>query len=177
MRVKSLKSILKTSQSNRQTYLKSNRRNERHYKIYTQEMENCCPQISSAKSDQTLKETIQDDYQLTHQRDQRRHAVVFNDDEDQKIVQLVKIHGPKFYKIGKKFPGKTISMVKNRFYKFLRYQFKDCFWKYKVKKIEKRLNQNKTQIADDIKLKMESLNLFSDLKEIMKGFINNLEQI
>ncbi|KAM3138980.1 hypothetical protein pb186bvf_008993 [Paramecium bursaria] len=43
--------------------------------------------------------------------------------EDQKILELVLAQGPKFNKISKLFPGKTISMVKNRYYKYLRFKW------------------------------------------------------
>jgi len=44
----------------------------------------------------------------------------FTAEEDRKIIELVLQMGPKFVKIAPLFPGKTYSMVKNRYYKHLR---------------------------------------------------------
>ncbi|CAD8207650.1 unnamed protein product [Paramecium octaurelia] len=41
--------------------------------------------------------------------------------EDKRILELVIQLGPNFNKIVKYFPGKTMNMIKNRYYKKLRY--------------------------------------------------------
>ncbi|KAM3137043.1 hypothetical protein pb186bvf_010771 [Paramecium bursaria] len=45
----------------------------------------------------------------------------FTAQEDKQILKLVFQVGPNFNKIVKYFPGKTMNMVKNRYYKKLRY--------------------------------------------------------
>ncbi|CAK90974.1 unnamed protein product (macronuclear) [Paramecium tetraurelia] len=45
----------------------------------------------------------------------------FTKDEDREILKHVFQHGPNFNKIVKYFPGKTMNMIKNRYYKKLRY--------------------------------------------------------
>ncbi|CAD8184312.1 unnamed protein product [Paramecium octaurelia] len=45
----------------------------------------------------------------------------FSDLEDQRILELVIQLGPNFNKIVKYFPGKTMNMIKNRYYKKLRF--------------------------------------------------------
>ncbi|CAD8046097.1 unnamed protein product [Paramecium sonneborni] len=47
----------------------------------------------------------------------------FSFQEDKAILLYVLYFGPKFMKIAKFFPTKTISMVKNRYYKCLRYRW------------------------------------------------------
>lgn len=44
----------------------------------------------------------------------------FSPEEDRILLLLVKKLGPKFQKITKYFPGKTLNMLKNRYYKNLR---------------------------------------------------------
>ncbi|CAD8155954.1 unnamed protein product [Paramecium pentaurelia] len=45
----------------------------------------------------------------------------FTFQEDKLILELVQQVGPNFNKIVKSFPGKTMNMIKNRYYKRLRY--------------------------------------------------------
>ncbi|CAD8175614.1 unnamed protein product [Paramecium octaurelia] len=45
----------------------------------------------------------------------------FTFQEDKRILELVQQVGPNFNKIVKQFPGKTMNMIKNRYYKKLRY--------------------------------------------------------
>ncbi|CAD8163233.1 unnamed protein product [Paramecium octaurelia] len=45
----------------------------------------------------------------------------FTFQEDKRILELVQQVGPNFNKIVKSFPGKTMNMIKNRYYKKLRY--------------------------------------------------------
>ncbi|CAD8128141.1 unnamed protein product [Paramecium sonneborni] len=45
----------------------------------------------------------------------------FTKDEDKEILMFVSLYGPNFNKIVKYFPGKTMNMIKNRYYKKLRY--------------------------------------------------------
>ncbi|CAD8204734.1 unnamed protein product [Paramecium pentaurelia] len=53
----------------------------------------------------------------------KSNAHPFSNIEDKRILELVLKIGPKFYKISKSFPGKSVSMVKNRYYKYLRYRW------------------------------------------------------
>ncbi|CAD8127761.1 unnamed protein product [Paramecium sonneborni] len=54
----------------------------------------------------------------------RKHeAIPFNYQEDRQILLQVLEQGPKFFKIAKSFPGRTLNMVKNRYYKTLRYKW------------------------------------------------------
>ncbi|CAD8116842.1 unnamed protein product [Paramecium sonneborni] len=55
----------------------------------------------------------------------------FSQDEDKRILQLVLNNGPKFQKIHRHFPGKTLAMVKNRYYKYLRFRWEILGENYK----------------------------------------------
>ncbi|CAD8126161.1 unnamed protein product [Paramecium sonneborni] len=52
-----------------------------------------------------------------------RKTKIFNLNEDQKILRLVLLIGPKFKKIAKQIPGKSINNIKNRYYRNLRYRW------------------------------------------------------
>ncbi|CAD8127433.1 unnamed protein product [Paramecium sonneborni] len=84
--------------------------------------------------DDQLKNPIQDEssleYLMTlciqqstqnqiHKQTFQKHN--FTKDEDKEILKLVSLYGPNFNKIVKYFPGKTMNMIKNRYYKKLRY--------------------------------------------------------
>ena len=53
----------------------------------------------------------------------RKPGQKFTAEEDRLILELVLSIGPKFQKIHRHFPGKTLAMVKNRYYKNLRYRW------------------------------------------------------
>ncbi|CAD8108398.1 unnamed protein product [Paramecium primaurelia] len=55
----------------------------------------------------------------------------FTEEEDRLILQLVLNNGPKFQKIHRHFPGKTLAMVKNRYYKHLRFRWELLGQNYK----------------------------------------------
>lgn len=47
---------------------------------------------------------------------------MFTTEEDRILIILVKKLGPNFSKISKYFPAKTVNMLKNRYYKHLRFK-------------------------------------------------------
>ncbi|CAK69727.1 unnamed protein product (macronuclear) [Paramecium tetraurelia] len=47
----------------------------------------------------------------------------FSLEDDKRILQLVLNNGPKFQRIHRHFHGKTLAMVKNRYYKYLRFRW------------------------------------------------------
>ncbi|CAK78207.1 unnamed protein product (macronuclear) [Paramecium tetraurelia] len=63
-----------------------------------------------------------EDFQFKQQIAQKRiNDQRFTYQEDKRILELVQQVGPNFNKIVKSFPGKTMNMIKNRYYKRLRY--------------------------------------------------------
>ncbi|CAD8164205.1 unnamed protein product [Paramecium octaurelia] len=63
-----------------------------------------------------------EDFQFKQQIVKRRiNDQRFTYQEDKRILELVQQVGPNFNKIVKSFPGKTMNMIKNRYYKRLRY--------------------------------------------------------
>ncbi|CAD8064129.1 unnamed protein product [Paramecium primaurelia] len=63
-----------------------------------------------------------EDDQFKQQNGKRRiNDQRFTFQEDKRILELVQQVGPNFNKIVKQFPGKTMNMIKNRYYKKLRY--------------------------------------------------------
>ncbi|CAK78740.1 unnamed protein product (macronuclear) [Paramecium tetraurelia] len=61
--------------------------------------------------------------QSKNQIEKVQQSIPFSPQEDQSILLYVLHFGPKFMKIAKFFPTKTINMVKNRYYKMLRYKW------------------------------------------------------
>ncbi|CAD8093361.1 unnamed protein product [Paramecium primaurelia] len=55
----------------------------------------------------------------------------FSLEDDKRILQLVLKNGPKFQKIHRHFHGKTLAMVKNRYYKYLRFRWEILGQNYK----------------------------------------------
>ncbi|CAD8211215.1 unnamed protein product [Paramecium octaurelia] len=53
----------------------------------------------------------------------KRKTRNFTLSDDQKILHLVLTLGPKFKQIAKKIPGKSINVIKNRYYRDLRYRW------------------------------------------------------
>ncbi|CAD8198120.1 unnamed protein product [Paramecium octaurelia] len=67
----------------------------------------------------------------------------FSYSEDKRILELVQQMGPNFNSIVKYFPGKTMNMIKNRYYKKLRYIKEDYLnEKEKVRGVRKQRKAN-----------------------------------
>ncbi|CAD8114400.1 unnamed protein product [Paramecium primaurelia] len=83
----------------------------------------------------------------------KHHAIPFNYQEDRQILLLVLEVGPKFYKIAKNFPGRTLSMVKNRYYKTLRFQWDVILgqeYGYMNAQVTEIQNQQNIEYFDDV---------------------------
>ncbi|CAD8108226.1 unnamed protein product [Paramecium sonneborni] len=63
----------------------------------------------------------QSDYISNDSKKIKLNDLRFSLSEDKKILELVQQVGPNFNNIVKYFPGKTMNMIKNRYYKKLRY--------------------------------------------------------
>ncbi|CAD8159596.1 unnamed protein product (macronuclear) [Paramecium tetraurelia] len=91
-----------------------------------QEQENGGDQEDQEEQDRTLsgkKKQPKKYERITEGLSNRKPGQKFTPEEDRLILELVQSIGPKFQKIHKHFPGKTLAMVKNRYYKYLRYRW------------------------------------------------------
>ncbi|CAD8107753.1 unnamed protein product [Paramecium sonneborni] len=85
----------------------------------------------------------QSDYFVNDSKKKKLNDLRFSFSEDKKILELVQQVGPNFNNIVKYFPGKTMNMIKNRYYKKLRY-VKDDYLneKEKVRGVRKQRKTN-----------------------------------
>ncbi|CAD8073083.1 unnamed protein product [Paramecium primaurelia] len=110
----------------------------------------------------------------------------FSAEEDRILILLVKKLGPKFNKITRYFSGKTVNMIKNRYYKSLRYIESQEI----PKEIEEELlsNKNESRIIGRKILNLwpqhkqmssviENSPLFPEAKEILHTFLSSFQQL
>ncbi|CAK84126.1 unnamed protein product (macronuclear) [Paramecium tetraurelia] len=93
-------------------------------------------QINNNEQPKKIKKKNKFDYHRKKRRSSdasntKKSSQKFTLEEDKLILQLVLNVGPKFQKIHKHFPGKTLAMVKNRYYKYLRYRWEILGQNYK----------------------------------------------
>ncbi|CAD8193196.1 unnamed protein product [Paramecium pentaurelia] len=74
----------------------------------------------------------QSEYNEKESSKKKLNDLKFSFSEDKRILELVQQVGPNFNSIVKYFPGKTMNMIKNRYYKKLRY-IKDDYLNEKEK--------------------------------------------
>ncbi|KAM3142126.1 hypothetical protein pb186bvf_005780 [Paramecium bursaria] len=98
-----------------------------------------------------------------------RKCFKFSQDEDERLLNLVLNTGPKFQKIAKYFPGKTLSMVKNRFYKYLRYH-----WDKVLGEQYSSLNLQLPEDSNQIDIELENFYDTVDQEEERRSMLNNL---
>ncbi|CAD8075362.1 unnamed protein product [Paramecium sonneborni] len=110
----------------------------------------------------------------------------FSAEEDRILFLLVKKLGPKFNKITRYFSGKTVNMIKNRYYKSLRNNESQEI----PKDLEEELlsNKNESRIIGRQILKIwpqhkqmssviEKSPLFPEAKEILHTFLSSFQQL
>ncbi|CAD8065285.1 unnamed protein product [Paramecium primaurelia] len=110
----------------------------------------------------------------------------FSAEEDRILILLVKKLGPKFNKITRYFSGKTINMIKNRYYKALRHIESQEI----PKEIEEELLQNKNESRiigrkllnfwpqhKQMSSVIEGSPLFPEAKEILHTFLSSFQQL
>ncbi|CAD8072368.1 unnamed protein product [Paramecium sonneborni] len=110
----------------------------------------------------------------------------FSEEEDRILILLVKKLGPKFDKITRYFSGKTVNMIKNRYYKSLRYIESQEI----PKKIEQELIQsnNESRIIGrkilnqwpqhkQMNSLIEQSPLFPEAKEILHTFFTSFQLV
>ncbi|CAD8191548.1 unnamed protein product [Paramecium pentaurelia] len=118
------------------------------------------PQINNKQQPKKIKKKNKYDYHTKKRRcsdpnNNKQLGQKFTTEEDKLILQLVLNVGPKFQKIHKYFPGKTIAMVKNRYYKYLRYKWEILGQNYKHLSVQQDSYEN---LCEQQKIMSDQLN-------------------
>ncbi|CAD8152272.1 unnamed protein product [Paramecium octaurelia] len=96
----------------------------------------------------------------------------FTPNEDRLILSSVLKLGPKFKVISTYFPQKSLSTVKNRYYKFLRYRWTQIMGKDYDTLYKESLIQSSQ--GEEI---IETVQLFPEFKDILKNMISNIKSL
>ncbi|CAD8046101.1 unnamed protein product [Paramecium sonneborni] len=100
----------------------------------------------------------------------------FTIEEDEKILNLVIEHGPRFQIISQFFLDRSQNAVKNRYYKFLRYN-----WDLILGDHYQHLNyinedeNAQHQINQDLTNFLESMNFYPEVTNIIRNFITQVD--
>ncbi|CAD8121247.1 unnamed protein product [Paramecium sonneborni] len=101
---------------------------------------------------------------------QGRKSRDFTTQEDQQLLSLILLFGPKFKTISRKMSGRPLNILKNRYYRDLRYR-----WSELMGEEYAYLNEKKEDLTLDSIWKNTSLD--SDLSNIMKNMVMQLQNV
>ncbi|CAD8099786.1 unnamed protein product [Paramecium sonneborni] len=114
----------------------------------------------------TLKRSV------VNQRSRIPLSETFTPKEDRLILSSVIKIGPKFKVISSYLPQKTLSTIKNRYYKYLRYRWTQILGK----DFESLIKENQQIIRQDDEI-LETVELFPEVKDILKNMISNIKSV
>ncbi|CAD8186528.1 unnamed protein product [Paramecium octaurelia] len=97
----------------------------------------------------------------------------FTTSEDRLILSSVLKLGPKFKVISTYFPSKSLSTVKNRYYKFLRYRWIQIMGK-DYDTLYKESQQQSCIQEEEI---VETVQLFPEVKSILMNLFSNIKSL
>ncbi|KAM3128702.1 hypothetical protein pb186bvf_019194 [Paramecium bursaria] len=109
---------------------------------------------------------------------QKKKKSMFSHHEDKKILNLVLTYGPKFKKIAKIVGNRSVSIVKNHYYKELRYKWDQILGKkYGHFNCEKILTQPDIQLIkiEDVKELFDQINFDSCLKQRFRTIFDYID--
>ncbi|CAD8102158.1 unnamed protein product [Paramecium sonneborni] len=118
------------------------------------------PQINNNDQPKKIKKKNKYDYHRKKRRssdasNSKKSGQKFTPEEDKLILQLVLNVGPKFQKIHKHFPGKTLAMVKNRYYKYLRYKWEVLGQNYKHLSVQQDSYENLCELQKVVSVQLD----------------------
>ncbi|CAD8093653.1 unnamed protein product [Paramecium sonneborni] len=96
----------------------------------------------------------------------------FTPTEDKLILSSVLKLGPKFKVISTFFPQKSLSTVKNRYYKFLRYRWIQIMGK----DYDTMYKESQTTVPQNEEI-IETVELFPDVKDILMNMISKIKSL
>ncbi|CAD8146136.1 unnamed protein product [Paramecium pentaurelia] len=138
-------------------------------------------QITKATNDsknKLIRYTVKRDKD-TKRKKQKNRGKQFSLEEDQRLLNYILKKGPKFYKFSRYFPGKTTNMLKNRYYKSLRFKWDQVLgnqYQYLNPQSEELIpimGQESSAFMFD---ELIQLNLFPEAEDLLSNFIGNLSQ-
>ncbi|CAD8121928.1 unnamed protein product [Paramecium sonneborni] len=101
---------------------------------------------------------------------QGRKSRDFTIQEDQRLLGLVLMFGPKFKTIQRKMSGRPLNILKNRYYRELRYKWDEIMGKEYA-----HLNEKKPDLTLDSIWKNSPLH--SDLQNIMMNMVTQFQNV
>ncbi|CAK74711.1 unnamed protein product (macronuclear) [Paramecium tetraurelia] len=116
----------------------------------------------------------------------RSQVSQFSAEEDRVLILLVKKLGPKFHKITRYFSGKTVNMIKNRYYKTLRHVESQEFPKELEEELFSKNNESRVIGSKILNLwpqhkqmssVIEGSPLFPEAKEILHTFLSSFQEL
>ncbi|CAD8047087.1 unnamed protein product [Paramecium sonneborni] len=100
----------------------------------------------------------------------------FTIQEDEKILNLVIEHGPRFQIISKFFLDRSQNAVKNRYYKFLRYHWDLILGdNYQHLNYVNEEESAQHEINEELTNFLDSMNLFPEVTNIIRNFITQVD--
>ncbi|CAD8140233.1 unnamed protein product [Paramecium octaurelia] len=110
---------------------------------------------------------------------QKNRGKQFTLEEDQRLLNYILRKGPKFHKFARYFPGKTTNMLKNRYYKSLRFK-----WDQVLGNQYQHLNPSSEELIPIMAQESSpfmfdeliQLKLFPEAEDLLSNFIGNLSQ-
>ncbi|CAK78746.1 unnamed protein product (macronuclear) [Paramecium tetraurelia] len=138
-------------------------------------------QITKASNDSKNKQiryTVKREKDMKRKK-QKNRGKQFSQEEDQRLLNYILKKGPKFHKFARYFPGKSTNMLKNRYYKSLRFE-----WDQVLGSQYSYMNAPSEEITPIIQQEspvfmfdeLIQLRLFPEAEDLMSNFIGNLSQ-
>ncbi|CAD8132086.1 unnamed protein product [Paramecium pentaurelia] len=110
-------------------------------------------------------------------RKYKNRTKTFSKEEDQRLLNYILKKGPKFHKFSRYFPGKTTNMLKNRYYKQLRFVWDDILGiqYHHLNFISKEQTSRTEKSIDQINIEeIEELQLFPEVEGVLFKFLDCL---
>ncbi|CAD8132062.1 unnamed protein product [Paramecium pentaurelia] len=107
------------------------------------------------QKDQFSQKILNINLKKTSNKKKVKRIKEFQVQEDIRLLKLVHQYGRQFSRIVKQFPKRTVSMLKNRYYKNLRYRWEELLG---IKYIEEKNQQKTKNQIDGMNLDNQSLN-------------------
>ncbi|CAD8137832.1 unnamed protein product [Paramecium pentaurelia] len=138
-------------------------------------------QITKATNDSKnnlIRYTVKREKNIKRKK-QKNRGKQFSFEEDQRLLIYILKKGPKFHKFARYFPGKSTNMLKNRYYKSLRFQ-----WDQVLGNQYQHMNAPSEEMIPIIEQEspiymfddLIQLRLFPEAEDLMSNFIGNLSQ-
>ncbi|CAD8047099.1 unnamed protein product [Paramecium sonneborni] len=133
---------------------------------------------SKESRNKLIRYTVKREKDLKRKK-QKNRAKEFSLEEDQRLLNYVLKRGPKFHKFSRYFPGKTTNMLKNRYYKSLRF-----IWDQVLGNEYQNLNEASEELIPQINQEsympmfdeLIQLKLFPEAEDLLSNFIGTLSQ-